>query len=413
MNLEIFGCSGGMAEGFRRAGVVFDMSVDKDCDAVASYSANLGHRPIQIDAADLLRMVHDGWRAPINLLVADPPCTPWSRAGKRDGLDDERDQLRTTVALIRELRPLCWLVANVPGLDDGPNWPVVQQTIGSLERYYAIQFRRFDAADFGVPQRRVRPFWFGRPHGSEQFAWPVPTHGDPTQIGHVALGETRRPWVTCRQALAHLPQAEVGQPIRVRASERNHKPSDPDAPARTLTKNTHSDGALLVNKKHPINRLDEPSYVITSKGDGRGAAGACAMEWPWDRPATTVHAAERIAPPGHHGASFLSAQELDRPATVVTARDEIGRPGRNGRDGSSQSTNAIKLSERAAAILQGFPDGWKFVGATKRARWSQIGQAMPPPLAEAVARSIAKWLLTQAPAANDNAATPESESRRA
>lgn len=36
--------------------------------------------------------------------------------------------------------------------------------------------------------------------------------------------------------------------------------------------------------------------------------------------------------------------------------------------------------------------GWHFAGATKRARWSQIGQAMPPPLAEAVARSIARAL---------------------
>jgi DNA (cytosine-5)-methyltransferase 1 len=52
----------------------------------------------------------------------------------------------------------------------------------------------------------------------------------------------------------------------------------------------------------------------------------------------------------------------------------------------------VRLSETAAAILQGFPDGWKFCGKTKSARWSQIGQAMPPPLAEAVARSIARQL---------------------
>lgn len=51
-----------------------------------------------------------------------------------------------------------------------------------------------------------------------------------------------------------------------------------------------------------------------------------------------------------------------------------------------------ETSERAAAILQGFPDGWHFVGKTKRARWSQIGQAMPPPLAAAVARAIAEQL---------------------
>lgn len=51
--------------------------------------------------------------------------------------------------------------------------------------------------------------------------------------------------------------------------------------------------------------------------------------------------------------------------------------------------DAIILSERAAAILQGFPESWVFAGETKKARWSQIGQAMPPALAEAVARAVA------------------------
>lgn len=50
--------------------------------------------------------------------------------------------------------------------------------------------------------------------------------------------------------------------------------------------------------------------------------------------------------------------------------------------------DAILLSERAAAILQGFPEIWVFVGRTKKARWSQIGQAMPPALAEAVALAV-------------------------
>jgi DNA (cytosine-5)-methyltransferase 1 len=53
--------------------------------------------------------------------------------------------------------------------------------------------------------------------------------------------------------------------------------------------------------------------------------------------------------------------------------------------------NAIKLSERAAAILQGFPEDWHFAGKTKASRWSQIGMAMPPGLAEPVARSIVNW----------------------
>jgi site-specific DNA-cytosine methylase len=80
----------------------------------------------------------------------------------------------------------------------------------------------------------------------------------------------------------------------------------------------------------------------------------------------------------------------------------LGAPGEHTAENAQRGPNAIKLSERAAAILQGFPETWVFAGATKRARWSQIGQAMPPPLAEAVARRLVVQMAaaraTEAPA---------------
>lgn len=396
MNLELFSCSGGMAEGFRRAGITFDLAVDVSPDACDSYERNLGHRPIQIDVRDLIRMF--GHIAPSKcpqLVVADPPCTPWSRAGKREGLADQRDMLRETAAVIRTLQPQCWLIGNVPGLDDAPNHHVVQDVIGGL-RGYCVDYAKLDAADYGVPQHRIRPFWFGHPAGTRCIRWPLPTHGDPRTIGHAALGDDRKPWVTCRQALGHLLLEQLGKPVRVSwasesyapsrpdepgkvvpcsmpgnrgavlaAGRSDHRLSDPDQPARTLTANTHGDGALLANVKHPINRPDEPSFTVTAKGDNRGAQGACVLAWPWDRPSTVVCGGPVIAPPG-----------------------------RSGKRGESQRghPNAVKLSELAGAILQGFPEHWHFAGGTKKARWSQIGMAMPPGLAHAVARQIVAWM---------------------
>lgn len=85
LDLELFPCSGGMAEGFRRAGITFSHAFDYDADACNSYERNLGHRPVRMDVRDLLRMVWGGWRpGPIRLLVADPPCTPWSRLLSHD-----------------------------------------------------------------------------------------------------------------------------------------------------------------------------------------------------------------------------------------------------------------------------------------------------------------------------------------
>lgn len=412
MILEVFSCSGGMAEGLRRAGLAPDMAVDWDPDACDSYAGNLGHRPIQMDARDLLRMARAGWSpGPIDLLVMDPPCTPWSRAGKRRRTADERDMIEVAVDLVRVLRPAAYLIANVPGLDDAPNWPVVQRTIGSLHRdgYCVVDFARLDAADYGVPQRRVRPFWFGH-GGGPCIVWPEPTHGDPAVVAAEARQRSLAPrqlrsWVTCREALGHLPREEIGRPVRLRwrNARQRHPPSRLDEPAHTMTtRYTVGSGAMTLalsgvlprsrkrgSKAPRASHIDDPARVVTC-GDNLGGGNTifdgpnhrpsrpdgCArtltrdthgdgalLAWPWDRPATVVHADDRIAPPGHH-------------------EDHAGR----------SMPNAIAVSERAAAILQGFPDGWTFAGETKRARWSQIGQAMPPPLAEAVGRAIARQM---------------------
>lgn len=375
--VECFSCSGGMAEGFRRAGLPVSMAFDYDEDACASYLANHGHAPIRMDVRDLLRMATDGWRPSrvVDLFVADPPCTPWSMAGKRLGQADERDMLQTTADLIALLKPRAYLIGNVPGLDTEPNWPVVQRVLAPLHRYgYCVEhYSSFDAADFGVPQHRVRPFWFGHLADVGCIRWPEPTHCNPEDLGaHLPGVEVLRPWVTVRQALGHLSAEDLGRPIRTRWKPTDdHRQTEPDEPAKSLTTKTPSDGALLtLNRKHRINTPDAPSYVVTAKGDCRGAQGACALEWPYDRPSTVVlcgNGTGEMLPPGK-GSLF-----------------------------GSRRANAIVISEKAGTILQGFPETWKFTGSSKATRWSQIGQAMPPPLAEAVARSVAATLRSAAP----------------
>lgn len=512
MAIELFPCSGGMAEGFRRAGVTFQWAFDYSKDACNSYEKNLGHRPVHMDVNDLLRLVRGGWRPmpEIDLLVADPPCTPWSRAGKRRGVDDPRDMLRATVEVIKLLKPHAYLIGNVPGLDDAKSWHHVQRELGHLhkEGYCVLDYLTLDAADYGVPQHRVRPFWFGHLDGPCLMP-PERTHGDPVELARalpIPGVRALKPWVTCREALGHLEPHELGRPVKLRyrgcnshqhgsvpdrparvvgtsnlsdgnvllpfdqaeepkrgrqtrqpgrqarastldepahvlttrdqsgdggilitdetqryqtarprtkdrgvitSHKANHQLRGFDRPAATLTKNTHSDGAMLIlddeddalrartpaeghapheadkpartvraasrgqealltHPRHPVSDADSPSHTVTTKGDGRGAQGACVVkatpEWPWPRPSTTVTTRAGLAPPGHHPES---GSVLSQPGAVV-------------------------LSEKAAMILQGFPDGWVLDGKTKRARWEMLGMAMPPGLAEAVGRAIVK-----------------------
>lgn len=99
-----------------------------------------------------------------------------------------------------------------------------------------------------------------------------------------------------------------------------------------------------------------------------GHAGARLLAWPWDRPATTVTTTAAIGAPGRRS------------------------PGHGVPKGSQGGVGSVrKLSERARAILQGFPDGWEFVGRTQKSRAGQIEMAMPPPLAEDVALAIRNW----------------------
>lgn len=493
VDIELFSCSGGMALGFQAAGVEFDFAFEWDENHAASYKHNVGHAPICMDVHDLLRLLREGgmrFKNGVRLIVCDPPCTPWSRAGKREGTSDERDMLVPTCEIIKLLRPQAYLIGNVPGLDDGPNLGTVQKIIGSLHThgYCTADFARLDAANYGVPQHRIRPFWFGHLAGP-CVQWPAPTHGDPKDLlNQLTLPgvDALLPWITCGQALRHLPPEEIGRPVKLRWRSQNsdqhgsvpdkparvvgtsnlsdgnvlvegvtphkrgkkpkvdHRPTNAGAePAKTITRNTHSDGCLLVGDEiaeimgsdkhrplehdkpastigaktrgnganvmeikattnHPPSFVDEPAMTVratdgggsrvslqvsgkkgrkrdegrvgqgnrvgdpnqprstlTAKASRVGAGESHVLEWPWDRPATTVYDEDRLAPPGHHDKSFMS------------------------------NANAVVISEKAAAILQGFdPNKHVFVGETKKARWSQIGQAMPPPLARAVATSV-------------------------
>ena len=363
--IELFGCAGGMAEGFRRAGIAFELVVDADPDACASYETNLGHAPVRMDIRDLVRLAQVGsLSASCWLLVADPPCTPWSSGGKRKGLDDPRDCMRPTVELIRLLQPDCYLIGNVPGLQYESNAKALTETIGTLAQagYCTADACVFDAADFGVPQHRIRPFWFGHRRGTPCITWPSPTHERPT-LGAKLPGTELIPWVTAGAALADIPDAELGRRCRVRDHGKAHPNAvEPDAPARTQNSNPEGCSVLRVRRTHTTPDRDGLARVVDTSA---GRSANVLTGWLAERPSLTISTDERLGTPGHNRAG-----------------DE---------DAKSYYDEAVVLSERARARLQGFPDGWTFVGKTKKSRNAQIGMAMPPPLAHAVAEAIVAW----------------------
>ncbi len=378
--LELFCASGGLAAGFRNAGVRFDLAFDRDPDACASYEANLGERPVQVDARDLLRMARAGWRpGPLDLIAVDPPCAPWSRAGKRKGQDDERDMLSVSVELISILRPQAYLIGNIPGLEDKPNLGVVRETIGGLRRhgYCVADFATLDAADFGVPQIRKRPFWYGHRSGP-CIVWPARTHCAPRELRRMVLPgfEPLKPWVSCAEAFRGLPAGEIGRPVRLKPNKK-HPASQGDAPSHTIGAKLRQNGASVLALEHSgdvrpkrdpstrgpqsarVGDPQSPAPTIDARPARVGAGASAVLSWPWDRPATTVMADERLAPPGTHPPK-----------------------------GTMSMPDAVVLSEVAAKILMGLPSDWVLAGKTKNGRWQQLAQAVPIVVAEALGRSV-------------------------
>lgn len=374
---EIFCASGGLAMGFREAGIEFSHAFDFSADACASYEANLGTRPIQIDARDLLRMRWDP--GPLDLLVADPPCAMWSRAGLRQGMNDSRDMLAVTVELVRQFRPRAALIGNIPGLEDAPNLRVVQDQIGGLTRDgYVVDFAVLDAVRYGVAQFRKRPYWYLRKPDTPPIRWPAPTHDDPRKLRHGCLPgmPSLLPWVTCRDALGHLPVDAIGRPVMLKHEEKRavprHPPNMLDEPADgggskgtlvlTPSGNTRAkrDGRTRGAQSSRIGDPAKPAATIDTRPARVGVGDAMVLRWPWDRPATTVLTTGQLPGPGH-------GPIMSRP-------------------------NAIVLSELAAMILQGFPEGWRLIGDTKRRRWAMIGEAVPIPVARALGGAVLRQL---------------------
>ena len=131
----------------------FDVTgMDWSADAVETYTRNLGQATCA-ELSDETALPH------AEVVIAGPPCQPWSRAGKGLREQDERDGLAVVARAIREIRPAIALIENVPDLARSRSrhhLDTLKEEIGALG--YAVGEHVLNAADFGVPQNRRRVF---------------------------------------------------------------------------------------------------------------------------------------------------------------------------------------------------------------------------------------------------------------
>lgn len=181
------------------------LSEDAIFDDVLSvdYQALLRTAGLEVGEADLL---HGG-----------PPCTPFSKSGywlayKRAGADPKASLLDNYVEAVRAIRPKAFLMENVFALGyRNQNRPVLERFVaGVRDAGYALDMETLIAADFGVPQLRQRLLCVGFrkdlldvPADFWRFPWPQPTHSGPHET-RTRYDRTLPPHATASEALEGL-----------------------------------------------------------------------------------------------------------------------------------------------------------------------------------------------------------------
>ena len=294
--VDLYCGAGGLSLGFAAAG--FRVSgIDHDSDAAATYCLNLG-------GAARGRVDRDVAVAAADVVIAGPPCQPWSRAGKQLGELDSRDGIAEVFRAIQDVEPSAAVVENVSDLSQGKGRVRLGRFCADLaELGYAVNEAVVNAADFGVPQNRRRTFILAVRDDSPI---EMPTPWAARFCVQDAIRET------CQSGVAHAPYVTADMDTYIARYER---------------------------------------------------ASGCRV--PRD-----LH--------------------LDRPARTLTVRNLSGATGDMLRVRLPDGRRRM-LTVREAARLQSFPDWYLFHGS-RRSRLSQIGNAVPPLLAFAVAEQVRRRL---------------------
>lgn len=162
--VDLFCGAGGLSEGFRQAGYSILAGSDCDPDAMATYALNFPHaRSITGDIREpAIKEELLDLASKATVLVGGPPCQAFSQVRNHSRLiDDPRNSLyREFVHILRKARPPAFLVENVTGMDQMGVREQITTDL-SIDGTYLVTPQVVDAADYGVPQTRKRILFIG------------------------------------------------------------------------------------------------------------------------------------------------------------------------------------------------------------------------------------------------------------
>ncbi|MCP4592439.1 MAG: DNA cytosine methyltransferase [bacterium] len=331
--LELFAGCGGMALGFKRAGFRTVLANEWDAAACDTLRKNITERVAQCAIQEIERFPE------ADVVAGGLPCQGFSNLGERIPNDPRNQLWRQFMRAVEDAAPKAFVIENVPPLLKSQQYVEIKR-LGEAMGYHVVG-RVLNAADYGVPQARKRAIiigLFGRPP-----SYPKPTHINPEQQKQCGLfSGPLKPWQTVRDAIGDLPFEPT--------EENWHIGRNPTAMSRKRYRCIPAGG----------NRWNLPPHLTPEcwRKKTKGGTDLFGRLW-WDRPSVTIRT------------------EFYKPEKGRYLHPEAHRP----------------ITHREAARLQGFPDDFDFQGQRIKVG-IQIGNAVPPLLAERIATEITSLIQT-------------------
>jgi len=357
--IDLFAGAGGLTLGFSaKFGHRFKpiWANDYNEEAVQTYNANFGGHCVHGDIVSILEE-RKSTIPSADVVIGGPPCQGFSLLNKNREADPRKELWRPFLETVRLCGAPIFVMENVP------------QLLGSFEHgeiigvAEAMGFKVTDAkllaADYGVPQVRYRAFIVGCLFADPAEVFPPPkTHFNPRNgylPGLTNYAKNAEPWRTVRDAISDLDPPEGTEIREMEPLYDLHFGRTPTATSMKRYKAIPKEGMNRFDLQRRAPNLT-PRCWIKKKSGGTDLFGRL---W-WDRPAFTIRT------------------EFFKPEKGRYLHPSQHRP----------------ITHREAARLQTFPDDFRFMGSKIEVA-KQIGNAVPPLLASAIAQSIERLLASR------------------
>ena len=380
--IDLFSGAGGLSEGLSEAGFHSLFAAEIVPTYAKTYEFN--HRGAQVTTADIrtldaneIREQLGIERGALDLIAGGPPCQGFSiNAPVRSILDQRNHLFKEYLRFVDAFQPRCILIENVPGLvsfEDGKTLHAILDALAELG--YGADVRILGAAYYGVPQMRWRTIIIGtRGRELPPEAFPDPICHAPiepnftsTFDGHSLLkiptAEKSSKFTTVKEAIGDLPPLQNGE----HGSTVKDYPMPPQCDyqrrARRGSTGIHNHEALRLSAIN-VKRM---SYIHPGGN------------WT-DIPDDLLPRGMQQARKSDHTKRYGRVRPDGLASTILTKCD----PHWGAYIHYSQDRS---FTVREAARIQSFPDHYIFLGSMAE-QFAQVGNAVPPMLAQAIGVSI-------------------------